>query len=155
MNAEQIKTEKDNTALLKTPFARVAAAVACVALVAVAVFLAFNRSGIVISVNGAEIKENQTVALADAPSTSAVTGNFAEVTLSLGIRSDALITVDGGSFDVPDKEETDLIEYTAEENVEILWRSNGRQKSTMTVDCGRESCVLVLEFNGEWVVTRK
>lgn len=149
------KSEKDNAALLKTPFARVAAAVACVALVAAAVFLAFNRSGIVISVNGAEIKENQTVALADAPSTSAVTGNFAEVTLSLGIRSDALITVDGGSFDVPDKEETDLTEYTAEENVEILWRSNGRQKSTMTVDCGRESCVLVLEFNGEWVVTRK
>lgn len=155
MNAEQITTEKDSSVLLKTPFARIAAAVACVVLVVAAVFLAFNRSGIVISVNGAEIKENQTVTLADAPSTSAVTGDFAEVTLLLGIRSDALITVDCGSFDVPDKEETDLTEYTAEENAEIVWRSNGRQKSTMTVDCGRESCVLVLEFNGEWVVTRK
>lgn len=148
------ESQKDNTVLFKTQFSRIAAAAACVVFVAVAAFYAFNSNGIDISVNGVEVAENQTVALTDVPSPLARFAPWAEIKLELDITSDAFITVDSGSFDVVDKE-TNLTEYSAEESIEIIWRSDGMQKSEMTVDYGRKTCVLVLEYDGEWIVTRK
>lgn len=148
------KSEKDNTVLFKTQFSRIAAAAACIVLVAVAAFYAFNGNGIEVSVNGVAVAEDQTVALTDVPAPLARNAVQAEINLKLDLDSDALITVDSGSFDVVGKE-SNLTEYSAEESIEIVWRSNGMQKSEMTVDYGRKTCVLVLEYNGEWIVTRK
>ena len=145
--------EKDNKMLLKTQFSRIVAAAACVALVAVAVFAAFSGNGIEVSVNGAVVGENASVALSQTQGLARSSGE-AEVRLTLEIDSDALITVDSGSFDI-NGVGVNLTEYSAEDNVEIIWRSNGMQKSEMTVDYGRKTCVLVLEYNGEWTVTRK
>ena len=145
--------EKDNKMLLKTQFSRIVAAAACVALVAVAVFAAFSGNGIEVSVNGAVVGENASVALSQTQGL-ARSSVEAEVRLTLEIDSDALITVDSGSFDI-NGVGVNLTEYSAEDNVEIIWRSNGMQKSEMTVDYGRKTCVLVLEYNGEWTVTRK
>ncbi len=157
---ERILASADNgkgeVALLKTPFMRVVAAAACVALVAVAAFASFTGNGIDVSVNGTVIDENASVALNQTQGGIALarsTGE-AEVTLTLEIDSDALITVNGGSFEI-DGEGENLTEFSAEDNVEIIWRSNGMQKSEMTVGYGRKTCVLVLEYNGEWTVTRK
>lgn len=148
------KSEKDNTVLFKTQLSRIVAAAACVVLVAVAAFYAFNSNGIEISVNGVAVSENETVTLTDAPSPLARSAPQAEINLKLDITSGALITVDSGCFDVVGKE-TNLTEYSAEESIEIVWRSDGMQKSEMTVDYGRKTCVLVLEYDGGWVVTRK
>lgn len=148
------KSEKDNTVLFKTQLSRIVAAAACVVLVAVAAFYAFNSNGIDISVNGVAVEENQTVALTEIVSPLARSAPQAEISLKLDITSDALITVDSGSFDVVGKE-TNLTEYSAEESIEIVWKSDGMQKSEMTVDYGRKTCVLVLEYDGGWVVTRK
>lgn len=141
--------------IFKTQFSRIVAAAACVALVAFAVFAAFSGNGIEVSVNGSFVAENASVALTDvrvSPLARNVTQ--AEVTLTLDIDSDALITVDSGSFDVKGEGEN-LTEFSAEDSVEIIWRSNGTEKSEMTVDYGRKTCVLILEYNGEWIVTRK
>ena len=145
--------EKDNNVLLKTQFSRIVAAAACIVLVAVAVFAAFSGNGIEVSVNGTPVGENASVALSQTQGLARISGE-AEVTLTLEIKSDALITVDSGSFDVIGEGEN-LTEFSAEDNIEIIWRSNGMQKSEMTVDYGRKTCVLVLEYNGEWTVTRK
>lgn len=148
--------ENNNSVLLKTQFSRIVAAAACVVLVAVAVFAAFSGNGIEISVNGTAVGENASIALAETLGGIALarSASEAEVKLTLDIDSDALITVDSGSFDVIGEGEN-LTEFSAEDNVEIIWRSNGMQKSEMTVDYGRKTCVLVLEYNGEWTVTRK
>ena len=148
--------EKDNTVLLKTRFSRILAAAACIALVAVAVFAAFTGNGIEVSVNGTAVGENASVAVAQTQGGIALArqAGEAEISLTLELDSDALITVAGGSFDVIGEGEN-LTEFSAEDNVEIIWRSNGMQKSEMTVDYGRKTCVLVLEYNGEWIVTRK
>lgn len=150
------KSEKDNnTVLFKTQFSRIVAAAACIVLVAVAAFYAFNGNRIEVSVNGVDVAENETVALTNGSSPLARNAAQAEINLKLELDSDALITVDSGSFDVVGKEENNLTEYSAEESIEIVWRSDGMQKSEMTVDYGRKTCVLVLEYNGEWIVTRK
>lgn len=150
------ENKKDNTVLFKTQFSRIAAAAACVVLVAVAVFYAFNGNGIEVTVNGTAVGENASVAVAQTQGGIALArhASEAEISLTLELDSDALITVDSGSFDVVGKE-SNLTEYSAEESIEIVWRSNGMQKSEMTVDYGRKTCVLVLEYNGEWIVTRK
>lgn len=148
--------ENNNSVLLKTQFSRIVAAAACIVLVAVAVFAAFSGNGIEVSVNGSAVGENASIALAETQGGIALarSASEAEVKLTLDIDSDALITVDSGSFDVIGEGEN-LTEFSAEDNVEIIWRSNGMQKSEMTVDYGRKTCVLVLEYNGEWTVTRK
>lgn len=146
--------QNDKTVLFRTQFSRIAAAAACVVFVAVAVFYAFgNNNGIDVSVNGIAVEENQTVALTEV-SPLARSAPQAEIKLKLDISADAFITVDSGCFDVVGKE-SGLTEYSAEESIEIIWKSNGMQKSEMTVDYGRKTCVLVLEYDGEWVVTRK
>ena len=148
--------EKDNKVLLKTQSSRIVAAAACVVLVAVAVFAAFTGNGIEVSVNGTVVGENASIALTQTQGGIALarSADEAEVTLTLEIDSDALITVDSGSFDI-NGVGVNLTEFSAEDNIEIIWRSDGMQKSEMTVDYGRKTCVLVLEYNGEWTVTRK
>ena len=148
--------EKDNKVLLKTQFSRIVAAAACVVLVAVAAFASFTGNGIEVSVNGTAVGENASIALTQTQGGIALarSADEAEVTLTLEIDSDALITVNGGSFEI-DGEGENLTEFSAEDNIEIIWRSDGMQKSEMTVDYGRKTCVLVLEYNGEWTVTRK
>lgn len=148
--------EKDNTVLLKTQFSRIVAAAACMVLVAVAAFTAFTGNGIEVSVNGTAVGENASVAVAETQGGIALArhASEAEISLTLEIDSDALITVDSGSFDVIGEGEN-LTEFSAEDNVEIIWKSNGMKKSEMTVDYGRKTCVLILEYNGEWTVTRK
>ena len=53
------ETKKDNTVLFKTQFSRILAAAACIVLVTVAAFYAFNGNGIDINVNGASVAETQ------------------------------------------------------------------------------------------------
>lgn len=148
---------KNSQMLFKTQLSRILAAAACIALVAVAVFTVFSGNRFEASVNGSVIGENSSIAVeynGKSPVVLARAFNEAEVNLTLTLGSDALITVDSGSFDVVGGEKN-LTEYTAENDVEIIWRSSGMQKSEMTVDYGRKTCVLVLEYNGEWIITRK
>lgn len=150
------ETKKDNTVLFKTQFSRILAAAACIVLVTVAAFYAFNGNGIDINVNGASVAENASVALAETHNGVALAraAGDAEVRVSIDIKGDAFITVDSGSFDVVGKE-SGLTEYSAEESVEVIWKSDGMKKSEMTVDYGRRTSVLVLEYDGEWIITRK
>ena len=78
----------------------------------------------------------------------------AAASVGLDLDGGALITVDSGCFDVVG-EENGLTEFSAEEDVELVWKSDGMEKSVMTVDYGKKSCILILEYDGEWKVTRK
>lgn len=149
--------EKKSDSLLKTQFSRVLAAAACLALVAVAVFTVFTGNRFEVSVDGSVISENSSIEVdgfGKSPVVLARSFVQAEVELTLKLGSDALITVDSGSFDI-DGVGTNLTEHTADDDVEIIWRTCGIQKSEMTIDYGRKTCVLVLEYNDGWVITRK
>lgn len=150
--------EKNNQALFKTQFSRVLAAAACIVLVAVSVFTVFTGNRFEASVDGSVISENSSITVdgfGSSPIALARSFAQAEVTLSLTLGSDALITVDSGSFDVAGEDEN-LTEYTAEDDIEIIWRTSGMQKSEMTIDYGRKTCMLILEYiDGEWIITRK
>ncbi len=147
--------KKDNILVFRSRVSRFVAMAACVVLVAVAVFTVFTDNGIKVSINGTDFGENVSLALTetDAPALARAFSP-AEVSVSLDLDGGALITVDSGCFDVVGKEKS-LTEYSADEDVELLWKSNGMEKSVMTVDYGKKSCILILEYDGEWKVTRK
>ncbi len=147
------ENKKDNILVFRTAFSRAVAAAACIALVAVAVLTVFNGNGFEVSVNGSSVAERASVDVAGGG--AARTVSEAEVRVELELDGGAFITVDSGEFDV-EGEEKGLTEFSANDDVEIVWRSSGLQKSEMTVDYGRETCVLVLEHDGVcWTVTRK
>lgn len=156
---EKIKSsaEKEDkvTPLFKTQFSKIVAAAACVVFVVAAVVVSFGGGDVNISVNNEAIKSDSTV-IVNQNNGIALARESAngEVTLKIELTKDALISVDGGSFDVVG-EDANLTEFSAEESVEIIWRTDGAEKSTMTVDYGRKTCQLVLEYDGGWVVTRK
>lgn len=151
----EIQDKKDNVFVFRSRVSRLVAAAACVVLVAVAVFAVFTNNGIEVSVNGTDFNGSMSLALAetDAPALARAFSP-AEVSISLDLDGGALITVDSGSFDVIG-EESSLTEFAAEEDVELIWKSDGMQKSVMTVEYGKKSCILILEYDGEWKVTRK
>ncbi len=153
-SAESSK-EKDNIFVFRSGLSRLIAAAACVVLIAVAVFTVFTGNGIDVSINGTNVDNNVSVALSETDGI-ALARMFtpAEVSVSLDLNGGALITVDSGCFDVIG-EDSNLTEYSAEEDVELLWKSDGMKKSVMTVDYGKKSCILILEYDGEWKITRK
>ncbi len=156
---EKIKSsaEEENKVkpLFKNRFSKIIAAAACVVFVSAAVFASFGGGDVNISVNNTPIEEDATVVLSQNNGIAlARESSNGEVTINIELTKDALISVNGGNFDVIG-EDTNLTEFSAEESVEIIWRTDGAEKSTMTVDYGRKTCELVLEYNGEWVVTRK
>ena len=142
--------------LFKTRFSKIVAAAACVVFVAVASFVSFNGGNVQTSVNDEKLNENSSVAVSVADNEIALAreASYGEASISIELTKDALISVDSGSFDVVG-EGKNLTEFSADESVEIIWRTDGGKKSTMTVDYGRKTCELVLEYNGEWVITRK
>ncbi len=146
--------EKDNILVFRSRFSRIVAAAACVVLVAVAVFTVFTGNGIDVSINGTDVENNVSIALSETDGI-ALARMFApaEVSVRLDLNGGALITVDSGCFDVVG-EDGNLTEYSAEEDVELLWKSDGMKKSVMTVDYGKKSCILILEYDGEWKITR-
>ncbi len=148
--------ENNNVFVFKTAFSRAVAAAACIVLVAVAAFTVFSGDGIEVSIDGSAVERNASVEIARAdvsPNARAVSD--AEVKLTLELDGGAHITVSSGSFDVVG-ESKEMTEFSADEDVDLVWRSNGLEKSEMTVDYGRKTCVLVLEHNGVcWSVTRK
>lgn len=147
------ENKKDNILVFRTAFSKAIAAAACIALVAVAVFTVFNGNGFEVSINGSSVSENASVEIAGGGAARLI--SEAEVRVELELDGGAFITVDSGEFDV-EGEEKGLTEFSANGDVEIVWRSRGLQKSEMTVDYGRETCVLVLEHDGVcWAVTRK
>lgn len=156
---EKIKSsaEKEDkvTPLFRTRFSKIVAAAACVVFVVAASVVSFGGGYVNISVNNEAIKSDSTV-IVNQNNGIALARESAngEVTLKIELTKDALISVDGGNFDVIGKDEN-LTEFSAEESVEIVWRTDGAEKSTMTVDYGRKTCQLVLEYDGGWVVTRK
>lgn len=147
--------KKGDILVFRSSFSRFVAAAACIVLVAVAVLTVFTDNGIGVSINGTDFDENVSLALAET-NAPALARAFspAEVSVSLDLDGGALITVDSGSFTVVG-EGSNLTEFTADGDVEIIWKSDGMQKSVMTVDGGKESCVLILEHDGKWKVTRK
>jgi hypothetical protein len=149
------ESKKDNVFVFRSRISRIAAAAACIVCVAVAAFTVFSQNGIEINVNGTEFDENVSIALAqtDEPALARAFSP-AEVSVSLDLDGGALLTVDSGSFDVIG-EDDNLTEFSADEDVELIWKSDGMKKSVMTVDYGRKSCILILEYDGEWKVTRK
>lgn len=147
--------KKDNVFVFRSRVSRFVAAAACLVLVAVAVFTVFTDNGIEVSINGTEFNGGMSLALSET-NAPALARAFspAEVSVKLDLDGGALITVDSGCFDVID-EEKNLTEFTAEDDVELVWKSDGMQKSVMTVDCGKKSCILILEYDGEWKVSGK
>lgn len=147
--------KKDNVLVFRSRVSRFVAMAACVVLVAVAVFTVFTDNGIEVSINGTDFGENVSLALTetDAPALARAFSP-AEVSVNLDLDGGALITVDSGCFDVVG-EGNGLTEFSAEEDVELVWKSDGMEKSVMTVDYGKKSCILILEYDGEWKVTRK
>lgn len=154
-SAVDSEEKKDNIFVFRSRVSRFVAMAACLVLVAVAVFTVFTDNGIEVSINGTDFGKNVSLALTEtnAPALARAFSS-AEVSVSLDLDGGALITVDSGCFDVIG-EEKNLTEFTAEEDVELVWKSDGMQKSVMTVDCGKKSCILILEYDGEWKVTRK
>ena len=153
-SAEESKQEKP---LFKTNLSRIVAAAACVVFVFGAVFFSFSNGGNVsVKLNGSAVKEGASVVVTNEAAPYALAREFspAQIELTLDITKEALITVDSGSFDIVGEGEN-LTQFTADENVTVIWHSDGMKKSTMTVDYGRNTCELVLEYNGEWVITRK
>lgn len=153
-SAEESKKEKP---LFKSNLSRIVAAAACLVFVVGAVSLSFlNGGNVSVSLNDSSIKEGESVVVTNEMTPYALAREFApaEIELSLDITKEALISVDSGSFDIVGEGEN-LTEFTADESVTIIWHSDGMKKSTMTVDYGRNTCELVLEYNGEWVITRK
>lgn len=153
-SAEESKKEKP---LFKTNISRIVAAAACVVFVFGAVFFSFSNGGNVsVKLNGSAVKEGASVVVTNEAAPYALAREFstAQIELTLDITKEALITVDSGSFDIVGEGEN-LTQFTADENVTVIWHSDGMNKSTMTVDYGRNTCELVLEYNGEWVITRK
>ncbi len=147
------ENRKDNILVFRTAFSRAIAAAACIVLVAAAVFTVFNGNGFEVSINGSSVSENTSVEIGRGGAARSVAE--AEVSVKLELDGGAHITVDSGEFDVSG-EEKGLTEFSAHDDVEIVWRSSGLQRSEMTVDYGRETCVLVLEYDGIcWTVTRK
>lgn len=153
----QSSAENENKVkpLFKTNLSKIISAAACIVFVITAVFFSFSGGDVEISVNNEKLKEDATVFVAPNNGIAlAREGSFGEVTLKLELTKEATISVDCGSFDVVG-EDKNLTEFSAEESVEIIWRTDGTDKSTMTVDYGRKTCELILEYNGEWVITRK
>ena len=145
------ENRKDNVLVFRTSLSRAVAAAACIVLVAVAVLTVFNGNGFEVSINDSSVSENSSIEIAQKARSVAE----AEVNIKFGFDGGAHITVDSGEFDVKG-EEKGLTEFSADDDVEIIWRSSGLQKSEMTVDYGRKTCVLVLEHDGVcWTVTRK
>lgn len=151
-----VESNDNSIKIFKTRFSRIAAMAACFVFVAAAVLIAFSGGNVSISVNETALEEDATVILNGGNGSVALArevGN-AEVRISLDLTKDAFISVDSGTFDVVGEEEN-LTEYSADDDVEIVWKSDGLNKSVMTVDYGRKTCELVLEYDGEWVITRK
>ncbi len=151
----ETENKKGDILVFRSRVSRFIAAAACFVLVAVAVFTVFTDNGIDVSVNGSEFNKSMSLALAET-NAPAMARAFspAEVSVSFDFDSGAFITVDSGCFDVKG-EESGLTEFSADEDVELIWKSNGMQKSVMTVECGKKSCVLTLEYDGEWKITRE
>ena len=146
------ESKKDNVLVFRTAFSKAVAAAACIALVFVAMVAVFNGNGFDVSINGSSVSADSSIELAGAKARSVTE---AQVKVSLELDGGAHITVDSGKFDVQG-EEKGLTEFSADDDIEIVWRTDGLKKSEMTVDYGRETCVLVLEHNGAcWTVTRK
>lgn len=147
--------KKDNVFVFRSRVSRLIAAAACVMLVVVAVFTAFTNNGIEVSVNGTDFDGGMSLAIAETDSPALARAiSSAEVSVNLDLDGGAFISVDSGSFDVIGKE-NGVTEFTAEEDVELIWKSDGMNNSVMTVEYGKKSCVLILEYDGEWKVTRK
>lgn len=151
----ETEDKKDNFFVFRSRASRLVAAAACLVLVAVAVFAVFTDNGIGVSVNGTDFEGGTSLVLAEANAPAlARVFSPAEVSVNLDLDGGALITVDSGSFDVIG-EERDVTEFVASQDVELVWRSDGMQTSVMNVECGKKSCILILEYDGEWKVIRK
>ncbi len=156
---EKIKSSAENEdkviPLFKNRFSKIVAVAACFVFVSVAAFVSFSGGDVKVSVGDEIIKNDSTVVvIPDNGIALAREVSYGEVKIKLDLTKDALISVDSGSFDIVGEGEN-LTEFSAEEGVEIIWRTDGYKKSIMTVDYGRKTCELILEYNGEWVITKK